>query len=235
MLLESQIEKAIDGLKRHGLPLAVELAAARTKVLSPAQILERLSQRLDLLKGGRDADPRQQTLRATIDWSYDLLPLLHGTATHRRPAPATMSSGVLPSRMSATTRFVPGSIRRIFCLGRSLTQTAFSVSAMPRGLPPTGIVATTALVRGSILETAPLPIIRIGRVPHLQKGPVATQISSGPTAIPLGTAVLPKEIRLVVPSLRSILVTAPSSVTHRESAVTASSFTRPSSRRAVTD
>ena len=55
------------------LPLAVELAAARTKVLTPAQILERLSQRLDLLKGGRDSDPRQQTLRATIEWSYDLL------------------------------------------------------------------------------------------------------------------------------------------------------------------
>jgi len=55
------------------LPLAVELAAARTKALSPAQILERLSQRLDLLRGGRDADPRQQTLRATIEWSYDLL------------------------------------------------------------------------------------------------------------------------------------------------------------------
>ena len=48
------------------LPLAVELAAARTKVLSPAQILERMSQRLDLLKGGRDSDPRQQTLRTTI-------------------------------------------------------------------------------------------------------------------------------------------------------------------------
>jgi len=55
------------------LPLAVELAAARTSVLAPAQILERLSQRLDLFKGGRDADPRQQTLRATIEWSHDLL------------------------------------------------------------------------------------------------------------------------------------------------------------------
>ena len=55
------------------LPLAVELAAARTSVLSPEQILERLSTRLDLLKGGRDADPRQATLRATIEWSYDLL------------------------------------------------------------------------------------------------------------------------------------------------------------------
>ena len=55
------------------LPLAVELAAARSKALSLVQILERLSSRLDLLKGGRDADPRQQTLRATIEWSYDLL------------------------------------------------------------------------------------------------------------------------------------------------------------------
>ena len=55
------------------LPLAVELAAARTRVLTPAQILDRLGQRLDLLKGGRDADPRQQTLRATIEWSHDLL------------------------------------------------------------------------------------------------------------------------------------------------------------------
>ena len=54
-------------------PLAVELAAARTKALTPAQILDRLSQRLDLFRGGRDADPRQQTLRATIAWSYDLL------------------------------------------------------------------------------------------------------------------------------------------------------------------
>jgi predicted ATPase/class 3 adenylate cyclase len=55
------------------LPLAIELAAARARVLSPKQILERLSGRLDLLKGGRDADPRQLTLRATIEWSFDLL------------------------------------------------------------------------------------------------------------------------------------------------------------------
>jgi predicted ATPase len=55
------------------LPLAVELAASRTRALTVSQILERLSGRLDLLKGGRDADPRQQTLRATIEWSYELL------------------------------------------------------------------------------------------------------------------------------------------------------------------
>src|SRR5207248_904491 len=55
------------------LPLALELAAARVRVLTPAQILERISQRLDLFRAGRDTDPRQQTLRATIAWSYDLL------------------------------------------------------------------------------------------------------------------------------------------------------------------
>jgi hypothetical protein len=55
------------------LPLAIELAAARTVLFSPRQLLDRLGERLDLLAGGRDADSRQQTLRATVAWSYDLL------------------------------------------------------------------------------------------------------------------------------------------------------------------
>jgi predicted ATPase/class 3 adenylate cyclase len=66
---------AVEELCRHldNMPLALELAAARAGVLPVAQIVERVSQRLDLFKGGRDADPRQQTLRATIEWSHDLL------------------------------------------------------------------------------------------------------------------------------------------------------------------
>lgn len=57
-----------------GLPLAIELAAVRTRVLSAEQILARLTDRFALLTGGgRAALPRHQTLRTTIDWSYDLL------------------------------------------------------------------------------------------------------------------------------------------------------------------
>lgn len=57
-----------------GLPLAIELAAARIKLLSPQAIVERLSRRFNLLTGGaRDLPRRQQTLRNTLDWSYELL------------------------------------------------------------------------------------------------------------------------------------------------------------------
>ena len=57
-----------------GIPLAIELAAARVKILSPQQLMELLDERFRVLTGGdRSALPRQQTMRALIDWSYDLL------------------------------------------------------------------------------------------------------------------------------------------------------------------
>jgi predicted ATPase len=67
-----------------GLPLAIELVAARTKTMSVAQIRDRLEPRIPLLAGGpRDAPARQKTLRATLDWSYDLLDQEEQTAFAR--------------------------------------------------------------------------------------------------------------------------------------------------------
>jgi predicted ATPase len=71
------IASAVAGICRRldGIPLAIELAAARGGVLGIREIAARLDDRFHLLTGGhRTALPRQQTLRATLDWSYDLLP-----------------------------------------------------------------------------------------------------------------------------------------------------------------
>ncbi len=76
------------------LPLAIELAAARIKVLSPAEMCERLHDNLDLLSGGdQDVPERQRTLRATIEWSYQLL---EPNARH-----AFTSLGVFPATFTA--------------------------------------------------------------------------------------------------------------------------------------
>jgi predicted ATPase/class 3 adenylate cyclase len=74
-LTDENAATIVDIVRRlDGLPLAVELAAARTRVLSVEALAQRLDRRLAMLTGGaRDLPARQQTLRRTIDWSYDLL------------------------------------------------------------------------------------------------------------------------------------------------------------------
>jgi predicted ATPase/DNA-binding XRE family transcriptional regulator len=75
-VLSDETAPAIAGICRRldGIPLAIELAAARVRFLGPRQLSRRLDERFRMLtRGSRDALPRQQTLRALIDWSYDLL------------------------------------------------------------------------------------------------------------------------------------------------------------------
>lgn len=75
-VLDSSTEEAVAKIcdRLDGIPLAIELATARLKVFSPAQIADRLDDRFRLLTGGsRTAMERQRTLQATMDWSYDLL------------------------------------------------------------------------------------------------------------------------------------------------------------------
>jgi predicted ATPase/DNA-binding CsgD family transcriptional regulator len=71
---ENALEIAKICVRLEGLPLAIELAAARIKLLTPRTLLDRLTSRLDTLTGGaHDLPARQQTLRNTIEWSYNLL------------------------------------------------------------------------------------------------------------------------------------------------------------------
>ena len=97
-------------VRLDGLPLAIELAAARVKLLPPQALLARLGQRLELLRGGaRDRPERQQTLRATLDWSFDLL-------GEPERAPVRTARGVrgrVPARgRRADLRREPGRARR---------------------------------------------------------------------------------------------------------------------------
>lgn len=73
--LTGEVVEAVETIVRRvdGIPLAIELAAARMRVLSAEEIADGLDDHLGLLRGGRRSDPRHQTIRASLDWSYQLL------------------------------------------------------------------------------------------------------------------------------------------------------------------
>ena len=108
------------------LPLALELAAARTKLLDPVSLLARLERRLPLLEGGsRDAPERQRTLRAAIEWSYDLLddeakPLFRRLAVFAGSFSLEAAEEVGEANIDALSRLVDSSLLRSVGDGRLL-------------------------------------------------------------------------------------------------------------------
>ena len=110
--IDESNRELIDRICRRleGVPLAIELAAARTKLLPPEALLERLDHRLDFLVGGaRDLPERQQALRRTIEWSYDLL-----DEAERRAVRAASACSSAASR-SPRSRPVPSRRRARRC------------------------------------------------------------------------------------------------------------------------
>ena len=94
-----------------GMPLAIELAAARASGLSPAEIMARLDDRLRLLTGGpRDADARHRTLRAAIDWSYQLLDPSERTLLQRLSIFAGPVRADAVERVCGEAPLVPGDV-----------------------------------------------------------------------------------------------------------------------------
>jgi predicted ATPase/transcriptional regulator with XRE-family HTH domain len=110
---------AIDQLcaRLDRLPLALELAAAQLPVFSPAQLLDRLGSRLDLLTGLRDAEPRHRTLRATIQWSHDLLTEPEQVLFRRL---AIFAGGCTADAAESVCEAAPGTIGSL--LGKSLVR-----------------------------------------------------------------------------------------------------------------
>ena len=159
-----------------GLPLAIELAAARVKLLAPQQILERLEQRLPLLTGGAATLPeRQRTLRATIEWSYDLLDARSSGSSRGSPSsPAAARSR--PPRPSAK----PTSTSSQSLVDKSLAaarggRAASGCSRRSASTPPSG---SRQSGEADELATAPRRALP-GRSPSRRTSPRRTRASSG--------------------------------------------------------
>ncbi len=134
-----------------GLPLAIELAAARLKVLSPQTLAARLSGRLQLLTSGRrDAPERQRTLRATMAWTYDLLPPEH-QALFRHIGVFTGGFTLEAAAALAATPATAGDVAAAAVL---LDQLSTLVEwSLLQPMPQPGAGANPATLRFALLET----------------------------------------------------------------------------------
>jgi predicted ATPase len=122
-----------------GLPLAIELAAARVKLLSPQALLARLDRALDLNSGQADRPVRQQTLRDTIAWSHDLLSA-DLQAFFRRLG--VFSGGADLAAIGAVTHDVAGAVDPLEPVAELVDASLVSVNATPDGEPRVALLET---------------------------------------------------------------------------------------------
>ena len=123
-----------------GLPLAIQLAAARLNVLSPAALLTRLEHRLPLLtRGPRDLPERQQTLRAAIAWSYDLL---GAAAQHLFRQLGVFVGGFPLEAVEALLATAPGGLDPLEAISSLVGQNVVFVQPPDQGAPRYGMLET---------------------------------------------------------------------------------------------
>jgi predicted ATPase/class 3 adenylate cyclase len=148
-----------------GLPLAIELAAARIRILSPASLLERLGNRLDVLTGGpTDAPDRHRTLRAAIQWSVDLL------SAEERTAFARLGVFDDSADLTAVDNVVAGDIGDGLALIESLADKSLvTVDADTGGEPRVRLLGVLAEFARSELEASgEADIVRRRHAEHYQ-------------------------------------------------------------------
>jgi predicted ATPase/class 3 adenylate cyclase len=134
-----------------GLPLAIELAAVRSKLLSPQAMLARLQQRLPLLTGGaRDLPARQQTLRATIDWSYRLL----GSTEQRLFAYLAVFAGGCTVEAAQAVCDLDGAIEVLAGLDSLLDKNLLRISDGDQGMPRVDMLETIREYAHDLLDTS---------------------------------------------------------------------------------
>jgi predicted ATPase/transcriptional regulator with XRE-family HTH domain len=149
-------------VRLDGIPLAIELAATWIRVLSPGQILDRLSDRFRLLtRGNPGADPRQQTLRATLDWSFALLPDRERETLRRLSVFAGGWTLEAAEEVAADRGADPGQV--LYLLSSLVDRSLVTVGEGPDGLPRYSLLETIREYAGEQLREAGESIMALSR------------------------------------------------------------------------